>query len=121
MKTLRTELSEKIYQEYRDTKIDGYCPFCERDLFIREWKHWILIENRFPYDRVAEVSDLLALKKHKGEMNDWERKELKKILEEIQGEYHAILMNFTHRQSLPKHLHFHLLKYYGTENNQSSN
>ena len=121
MGSLRTKESEEIYARYRKKKIDGYCPFCEGDLQIREWKHWILLENRFPYDAVAEVSHLLATKKHRGTMNEWERKELKKILDEISEDYDSMIMNFLPKQTLPKHLHYHLLKYYDTTNQQHYN
>ena len=50
--TLRTNQTEKIYQKYLKEKYDGVCIFCAKDLLIKEYKYWILLKNRFPYNKI---------------------------------------------------------------------
>lgn len=62
--TLRTAEGEKIYQRYKENAPKNFCPFCSRDLVRHEFKHWLLMENRFPYTKIAQKHDLLACKRH---------------------------------------------------------
>lgn len=109
--TLRKTESEKIYEEYKKNKYDGVCIFCKREGLIAEFQKWVLIENKFPYDRIAERHELLALKRHVANANELSKKELEELLWlESFLEYDMMILNKKRCRTLPNHLHFHLLK-----------
>lgn len=89
--------------------------FADRyERLIREFDHWLLIENLFPYDRIAEVHHLLVPKRvfPFGEpLSVEEVGELADIKEELGSNYDALAENFPRNRSVPGHFHLHLLVY----------
>lgn len=81
---------------------------------VREFNHWLIIENNYPYDVVAKDHHMLVPKRHFS-FNDVRTVDEKYELEEIEdllnmeGDYDCIMQNFTAGQSQPQHLHYHLL------------
>lgn len=111
MKTLRKPESETIYQEYLKTKPVG-CPFC---LEVDDGKLWRIQPARFPYDAVYEQHDLLIPVRHISSINELnlqEKDQLMQIFQDFNNSniYSSISLNFRHKQTVPSHLHFHLLK-----------
>lgn len=116
--TLRTPDLEKVYSEFRKNTDPNYCPFCNRDLMRHEFKYWIVVDNRFPYNKAFVTHHLLAAKRH---VRTWEEltreefEELKSIEYQVMnkefGDYDVIIINVPARQSVPRHLHFHLAAY----------
>ena len=107
--TLRTKKTEDIYQKFL-AKRKISCIFCARDLFIREFKYWILLQNKFPYDKIASEHYLLATKRHiqePEEMNKEERTELYQLQKDL--DYNMFILNKQSDRS-QQHLHFHLIK-----------
>ena len=53
------------------------CPICLREP-IEVFKHWKVIENHFPYDKIAKVHHMIAPKRHvvETELTEDERAEL---------------------------------------------
>jgi len=108
--TLRTHKSEQAYQEELLKRSD-------RDLSddpsIREWEHWRIIENLFPYDAAFKVHHLLLPKRRVSEieLNEEEKKELEVILQELTDVYSFWMVNFKAKQSIKNHFHIHLLTY----------
>ena len=81
---------------------------------IKEWKHWRLIKNDFPYDVLARKHHLLTPKRlfaKEGEMTSGERKELTAIKNELSGGYDTMLENFSEQRSFKNHYHLHLIVY----------
>lgn len=37
---------------------------------VKEFKHWVIVQNQYPYDAVAEVHHLLAPRVHVPETDD---------------------------------------------------
>jgi diadenosine tetraphosphate (Ap4A) HIT family hydrolase len=116
--TLRKPESEAIYGEFKKRMDKNYCPFCNRDLMRREFKYWIIVENRFPYDKVFKRHDILACKRHIKEWTEMtkdEWAELKSIEYQIMngevGDYNLVIINVPKDRSIPRHLHFHLATY----------
>ena len=110
---MRTAKEEKEYQQWRIRNDKNYCPFCRKDLLIKEYEFWIILENRFPYKN-TEKHHLLAPKRHlkrKEYLTADEAKELEKIERELEksSEFSYIRLNFPHEQSIPGHLHYHLI------------
>ena len=116
MLTLRTEEGEAFYQSQKKLQDKNFCFLCERDLLRREFKYWFICENRYPYTRVSEKHDLLAIKRHiktLEELTKEEYDELESIIYQIcrrQIDYDQILFNVPHKQSNPFHFHLHLIK-----------
>jgi len=109
MLSLRKPESEKIYQD--KPKKEG-CFLCDRDLLLKEYEHWILVENKYPYDLIASKHDLIATKRHiKGHDNLTiaEIAELNKIRNETN--YDLEMFNKPIRQSHNTHFHIHFIKF----------
>ena len=112
---MRTDETEKIYDQHkkeREQQGDRQCPICTAES-VREYDYWKLIENEFPYDRVARDHYMLASKRHIAtfsELTDAEQQEFRDIHESI-NEFDASLFNFAHRQTVDTHYHIHLFKY----------
>lgn len=116
--TLRTPELEEVYAQFRKGNDKNYCPFCNRDLIRHEFEYWLVLDNRFPYNKCFKVHHLLACKRH---VKDWrelteaELKELRSIEYQVMtrrfGNYDTIIINVPVRQSVPQHLHFHLGTY----------
>ena len=118
-KTLRTLEHETEYQNYKKSLPKGFCPFCKRDLFRKEFMFWVLIENRWWYNDwvMAQNHYLLSPKRHISEFEDLseeERKEfflIKKFLMTSEGgEWESVMENLGDARSIPEHLHFQVLR-----------
>ena len=111
--SFRTKYTENKYQKFlNDNTKNKECIFCRKDLLIREFDNWILLQNRYPYDWFFKIHHMLAPKRHvakKKELTAKERKEYDKIIEELGGWYDCFWYNFRHRQTISNHLHYHLL------------
>ena len=117
----RTEATRQQMKEYVANHPDLGNPFFDwKERLVKEFDLWMIIENKFPYDLVAEVSHLLIPKRmfsHYEDMDQAEEEELFRIKQTIAHDYHSILENFHPNRSITDHFHFHLLKvrpgYYG--------
>ena len=109
--TFRKTKTEEKYQNFLKNKYNGHCIFCREDDKISEFNHWILVENTFPYDRIAESHTMLATKRHISDLNQMsfqEQKELNMLLDSLT--YDMCILNNEQQRSVPDHLHFHLIK-----------
>lgn len=112
MNTLRKAKSEKIYRKFLE-KNKNICPFCEQELLINKYKYWILVENKFPYDKISEYHHLLATIREVEEFEDLKKEEiteLKNIFRKLEKNYSYISLNVRQKRSIRKHFHFHLIK-----------
>lgn len=111
MKTLRKPESEAIYTEYKKQNKEG-CPFC---IEASDGRLWRIQPAKFPYDAVYAKHDLLVPARHiskREDLTETEEKQLQEILAfyDSTDQYDSIIYNFKHKQTVPQHLHFHLLK-----------
>jgi len=112
---LRTEKTAQAYEDYikaRDSQ--SGCPLCDSDEILKEFDHWLLMHNKFPYDRYFAKSDMLVPKRHitEGQLNDAERLEFVELKQNVlYTEYDSIIEHFPAQKSIPEHLHFHLVQY----------
>jgi len=110
--------SDKIMTKYmevmkeREEKGIKYNPFEETP--IKEFTHWVIVDNQFPYDAVATTTHMLATKRKVA--FDWqlltedERSEFEQIKKEYLSEhYDAIWENLPKGQTVPGHFHLNLL------------
>lgn len=109
-KTLRTPKTQKKYMDYLSNDYTGNCIFCAKELLVKEYKYWLLIKNRFPYDKVYTNHLLLAPKRHVAELyeiTEAEHQELDKLFDEIP--HNQVILNKRADRSIPRHFHFHLV------------
>ncbi|MFT7506886.1 MAG: diadenosine tetraphosphate (Ap4A) HIT family hydrolase [Acidimicrobiales bacterium] len=109
MKTKYTE-NQVLYENFHDTK-----NFEEdKERIIHSYEHWDIITNLFPYDKIAEVHDMLVPKRVFGKMSECNKEEwaeYKIIISQFEADayYDAILENFSKNKSVSRHLHIHLI------------
>lgn len=114
---LRSKASFDRYEEYKKNYHgDGSDHFADwRDRLIKEYDYWVIIENYFPYDKIAHTSHILITKRIVP--FDWtlltqeEVKELFYVKKDIGGKYSFLIENLPSIQSIPKHFHLHLLRF----------
>jgi hypothetical protein len=112
MITLRTKETEAIYTEYRATQDMTECALCrEIKTPIKEFKYWVIVHNRFPYDLLYCKSDMLVTKSHSSKLNLQELAELEIIKENLYPDYDQIVENLGATKTIPPHAHIHLLKF----------
>lgn len=103
---------QKKYMEFLNKKFNKKCIFCHRDLLVKDFDNFILVKNRFPYDRVYKNHWMLAPKRHIQEMyelNMEETAEMWKILESDELEYNQIIINKRGDRSILNHFHIHIV------------
>jgi hypothetical protein len=111
--SLRTR---KTYEEYNEIIaeriLENGCALCRenKDELIKEFKHWKIIENKFPWDLIAKTNHLIIPKRHViyEELNSEEKEEFDLIKSEhVEKGYE--LMAEALVKSVPKHFHIHLI------------
>ena len=113
--TLRTEETALKYEEEIAKRTsDSGCPLCLFETQVKEFDNWVLMKNKFPYDRYFTKSDMLVPKRHVGEnqLNDIEIAELGRLKKEVLYlDYDSIIEHFPGPKSIPEHFHYHLVQY----------
>lgn len=102
---------------YQLAKEIGVLKPLDQEPRLIQYKHWYLIANRFPYDMIFEVHDMLvpmsgAATRH--ELTAAALVELQEILDELSNQYDLVFENFAHRRSVLTLYHLHLARYYKT-------
>jgi len=112
MATYRTEETEAKYMEsLKNADPSDPCPLCAKPA-LKTFRLWKLVENSFPYDRIAATHHMIVPIRHAWErevtQEEWlEYAELKKGF--MNDDYDA-MMERTHRtKTVPGHFHVHLL------------
>lgn len=113
--SLRTQ---KIVKQYKQKHRKLGNTFRDVDLCklkkVKKWKHWILVENEFPYDKIAQLHHMLVpLRKFPNEqdmtLEEW--KELMNIKKSLEKDYNAFLENSANNRTVSKLFHLHCIKY----------
>lgn len=115
---LRTdETMDRYIAEMRKNASEGISkdPFSDFMLYlVKEFEHWVIIENKYPYDAIAKVSHLILTKRKVA--FDWnlinkeEMEEFSKLRSSYLAEnYDLIWENLPRGQTIPGHFHLHLL------------
>ena len=86
------------------------------EIVIREFKHWLIIENRFPYDNMTSVNHMLIPKRTLNDLAEASQVELAEhqairyiLIEE--GFYDAVVENLPRSKSVTQHAHLHLVRW----------
>ena len=108
----RSKKIHEAYKKYHDELLEtDQCPLCGA-ITLQEFKHWKIVPNKFPYDGVAEVHDMVVSKRHVswGELTDEEREELIELKKTVLCEKYDMLFEaFPKNRSVPGHFHQHLI------------
>jgi hypothetical protein len=120
MQNPRSEISHKSYTQFKDSNrgnTDRLQTFdFSEETILREFTHWVIIKNRFPYDNVAKVNDMLVSRRPIGRHYDGtqeEENEYHAILKLLakEGYYDALIENFPRTKSIKKFAHTHLIQW----------
>lgn len=110
---LRSDEMEQKYREYiKDGHMEIVCNLCDKATSVKEFKYWKIVENIFPWDRIAKIQHMIIPKRHimYQELNDEEKKEFDKIKLGYIEENYELIAEATHKKkSIPKHFHVHLI------------
>ena len=97
----------------------------DNETILRKFTHWIIIKNRFPYDKMAKINDMLVCKRpipshYVGTQK--EQQEYHTILQLLakEGYYDALIENFPKVQSVKKFAHTHLVIWHNSDKTQNS-
>ena len=111
----RTQATHDTYMEVLRNRspYDG-CRLCDEKTLV-EFTHWKIINNEFPYDKIASVHHMLLPKRHtKG--NDLSVVELNELTtlkgSYLNEHYYMIAEAMPKRKTLPSHHHLHLFTPY---------
>ena len=112
----RREASELAYQAAKEAKTT--VPL-ELEPSLEVFKHWRLIENRFPYDIVFRTHHMLLPKRagvsHRWDLNKEEKDELEQLIKEfIYPVYDLWFENYPKRRSVMGMYHLHLASYHNS-------
>lgn len=123
--TKNAHAKRRFYDSRRTSQPKGFCPFCtldddEVDLLNGRSKHFILLENRFPYDfwdmRGVKEHVMLIPRRHVArlsEFTDKETTELSKFMKEYDDlDFNIYLRTPTSEQRSQEHQHTHFIKNY---------
>lgn len=107
--TARTEQMEAKYQK---AKKDGTLVPLHLEKKLKEWEYWILIDNRFPHDKLNTRHHMVVLKRDCQDIWAITEPELAelyyKILKWADARYHYAKLNFAKLRSVNGILHIHL-------------
>lgn len=112
MSSFRTkETQERYNKEKNDFPAEITCPLCGAEP-IKKFNHWKIVENKFPYDRIADIHHMLVPLNHVNELEISNEliEEMKQIKKDIlHHEYEVIFESTNKFKSVPGHHHLHLL------------
>ena len=112
MGSLRSDEQWAKYQEYKSQGgLGGGCRLCEIDS-MKEFGHWRIVKNKFPYDNIADVHDMIVPKRHvtEDDLSDEEWEEYKKLKSDYLNTHYDFIIEATHKiKSIPGHVHWHLI------------
>lgn len=113
MATLRTIETENKYISYKNKGLlSEECSICSKSA-VCAFVYWKIIENSFPYDRVATKHHMLTPLRHIKfvDLTVQELEELTEIKTVYMNSsgYDCILESTSKTQSIPAHYHLHLM------------
>lgn len=112
MGVLRTEKTHKKYLKLiANGLLANGCRLCKISS-IKEFKHWRIVSNKFPWNRIAKIQHMIIPKRHiiYEKLNNIEKKEFEIIKKTyIEKKYELIAEATNKKKSIPEHFHIHLI------------
>lgn len=110
--TLRSKESEAAYDAYQaQGGLGEGCALCKAEP-IKQFTYWKITENRFPYDKIAQVHHTLVPLRHVHDdgLTSEERAEYQELKHgHINERYEIIIEAVPRKFSIPEHFHQHLV------------
>lgn len=114
----RTPKTEAAYQAFKQAKLKSGADLSAfnlaEEIVLREFKHWLIIANRFPYDNMTSVNHMLIPRRPIKDFTDAtaeelvEHQKIKNLLIE-ESFYDALVENLPRSKSVQQHAHVHLV------------
>lgn len=109
----RSMAGEKRYQK---AKASGETRPLREEEVLYVWKHWVLIDNRYPYDMIYRKHHMLIPRRNVAKYSQlrwYEKRELRKIIDTYcQAHYHLVFENMNSRRSVHLLYHIHAASYH---------
>ena len=110
---MRTKEMEDKYKAYLQT-IQGAesCELCTKVPVLKDFTHWKLTDNLFPWDRISQTQHMVMPKRHvtEDELTIEEKEEYKTIKHGYVDAIYDVIAEATNRKkSIPGHFHIHLI------------
>ena len=108
------EAASKYEEEIKNHAPSDGCNLCnDEDSTIQEFTHFVLMRNKFPYDRYFTKSDMIVSKRHvtELELNQEERAELSEIKKTLSDSYDSLIEHLPKQKSIPGHYHLHVIEF----------
>ncbi len=118
MKNPRRKKTQAIYDKFKGCHAENPSALevfnFQNEVVLHTFEHWIIIENRFPYDQIAKVNHMIVSKRPlQSHYNGTkaEQKEYRTIIMQLEKEgfYDAYIENFSKVKSVKKFAHTHLV------------
>lgn len=110
--SLRSAKGEQFYQTAKNQR--RLTPLYQEDV-IKEWIHWRLINNRFPYDMCFTTCHMLLPVEYVADydlLSESAKRELREIITYYcQDNYDVVFENMNSRRSVKNHYHLHCATY----------
>ena len=87
------------------------CYLCNAKT-IKEFEHWQVVNNEYPYDRIADTHHIISLKRHTSEANLTRKEKVEfeqKVKIYLHRHYDMIFENTIRSKSIPGHHHLHAI------------
>lgn len=108
----RTRATHEAYMtKIREGHLHEGCRLCDA-ISIEEFKYWRIINNDFPYDRVAKKHHMIIPLRHTNgeDITEAEQQELRELQHtRLNEEYMYMMQSLPSKMSIPSHLHYHLI------------
>lgn len=111
----RSWRSKETHNKYESDRTPGVandsCPLCTAQTKA-VFTHWKIMANKYPYDSVARVHDMILPIRHAGwnDLSDEELAELSELKKGVLNEQYVFAVEaFPKQRSVPGHFHLHLI------------
>ena len=125
-RSIETEQKYKAFKDLKRQVGEDLAEFkLEDEIVVREFDHWLIIENRFPYDNMTSVNHMLIPRRDFADLSEATGEEMvehEAIRNALVTEryYDALVENFPRSKSVTRHVHLHLVRWkYTTEDGKN--
>ena len=112
---VRSPETMQRYIEYKSRMQESEDPLSRlKSTPIKEFEHWLIVNNEFPYDMFAEVHHMLVLKNDTPfswhQLPDAQMREFMELKDGyIADNYDMMIENLPSAQTVPGEFHLHLI------------
>lgn len=109
---LRSDETAAKYLDFRNAGgLDDGCVICKKDS-LAEFTYWRIVENSFPYDRIATTHHMLVPYRHEAEaqLPHGAQQELQTLKSSYLSDHYDIIIEaLPGNKSVPAHHHYHII------------